>query len=98
MSTPWSWSRGSRRQADTSRRYPDEVRWSRKVMEMGQGTDKDKKGKKGGCTMTDRHIQMWQCSRARSVCGGAGAVQNVARVDGRWWAHSECTNQTRGGL
>src|SRR5258708_40325038 len=45
MSTPWSWSGGSRRQAD-------EVGWSQKVMEMGQGTDKDKKGKKGGCTMT----------------------------------------------
>src|SRR5258708_38728966 len=45
MSTPWSWSRGSGRQAD-------EGRWSRKVMEMGQGTDKDEKGKKGGRTMT----------------------------------------------
>src|SRR5258708_115464 len=33
MSTPWSWSRGSGRQAD-------KVRWSQKVMEMGQGTDK----------------------------------------------------------
>src|SRR5258707_15104475 len=45
MSTPWSWSRGSRRQVD-------KVRWSRKVTEMGQGTDKDEKGKKGGRTMT----------------------------------------------
>src|SRR5260221_519899 len=45
MSTPWSWSRGGGRQAD-------EGRWSWKVMEMGQGTDKDKKGKKGGHTMT----------------------------------------------
>src|SRR5260221_9119874 len=45
MSTPQSWSRGSGRQAD-------EGRWSWKVTEMGQGTDKDKKGKKGGCTMT----------------------------------------------
>src|SRR5258705_12099073 len=45
MSTPWSWSGGSRRQAD-------KVRWSQKVMEMGWGTDKDKKGKKGGHTMT----------------------------------------------
>src|SRR5258708_2465722 len=33
MSTPQSWSRGSRRQAD-------EVRLSQKVMEMGRGTDK----------------------------------------------------------
>src|SRR5258707_3763370 len=45
MSTPWSWSGGGRRQAD-------EVRWSQKVMEMGWGTDKDEKGKKGGHTMT----------------------------------------------
>ena len=30
----------------------DEGGWSRKVMEMGQGTDKDGKGKKGGHTMT----------------------------------------------
>ena len=30
----------------------DKVGWGQKVMEMGQGTDKDKKGKKGGCTMT----------------------------------------------
>src|SRR5260370_37345701 len=45
MSTPWSWSRGGGRQAD-------EVRWGQKVTEMGWGTDKDKKGKKGGCTMT----------------------------------------------
>src|SRR5258708_38378733 len=33
MSTPWSWSRGGRRQAD-------KVRWSWKVTEMGWGTDK----------------------------------------------------------
>jgi len=33
MSTPWSWSGGSGRQAD-------EVGWSWKVTEMGQGTDK----------------------------------------------------------
>src|SRR5260221_14187777 len=45
MSTPQSWSGGSGRQAD-------EVGWSRKVTEMGQGTDKDEKGKKGGHTMT----------------------------------------------
>src|SRR5260221_1430103 len=45
MSNPQSWSRGSRRQLD-------EVGWSQKVMEMGQGTDKDENGKKGGRTMT----------------------------------------------
>src|SRR5258708_16510196 len=45
MSTSQSWSGGSGRQVD-------EVGWSWKVMEMGQGTDKDKKGKKGGHTMT----------------------------------------------
>src|SRR5260221_12811997 len=45
MSTPQSWSGGSGRQAD-------EVGWGRKVAEMGQGTDKDRKGKKGGRTMT----------------------------------------------
>ncbi len=37
---------------DASRRQADKVRWSQKVMEMGQGTDKDEKGKKGGHTMT----------------------------------------------
>ena len=35
-----------------SRRQADEVGWSQKVTEMGQGTDKDEKGKKGGRTMT----------------------------------------------
>src|SRR5260221_6615293 len=45
MSTPQSWSGGGGRQVD-------EVGWSRKVTEMGWGTDKDKKGKKGGHTMT----------------------------------------------
>src|SRR5258708_24968126 len=45
MSTPRSWSGGGGRQVD-------EVRWSWKVTEMGQGTDKDEKGKKGGHTMT----------------------------------------------
>ena len=51
MSTPQSWSGGSGRQAD-------KVGWSRKVTEMGQGTDKDEKGKKGGHTMTGmRHMQ-----------------------------------------
>src|SRR5258708_34543403 len=45
MSTPRSWSRGGRRQVD-------KVGWSQKVTEMGQGADKDEKGKKGGHTMT----------------------------------------------
>src|SRR5258708_3499057 len=45
MSTPWSWSGGGRRQVD-------KVGWGWKVMEMGWGTDKDEKGKKGGRTMT----------------------------------------------
>ena len=45
MSTPQSWSGGSRRQAD-------KVGWGQKMMEMGRGIDKDEKGKKGGCTMT----------------------------------------------
>src|SRR5258708_16458358 len=40
MSTPQSWSGGSRRQVDMSRRQADKVRWSWKVTEMGQGTDK----------------------------------------------------------
>src|SRR5258705_392727 len=46
MSTPWSWSGGGGRQADKGG-------WSQKVTEMGWGTDKDEKGKKGGCTMTE---------------------------------------------
>src|SRR6266436_4954904 len=46
MSTPRSWSGGGGRQVD-------EVRWSQKVTEMGWGTDKDEKGKKGGHTMTN---------------------------------------------
>ena len=37
-----------------SGRQADEVRWSQKVTEMGRGTDKDEKGKKGGHTMTTR--------------------------------------------
>src|SRR5258708_5769001 len=45
MSTPKSWSGGGRREVD-------KVGWSWKVTEMGWGTDKDKKGKKGGYTMT----------------------------------------------
>src|SRR5258708_39297559 len=52
MSTPRSWSRGSGRQVDMSGRQADEVGWSQKVTEMGRGTDKDGKGKKGGHTMT----------------------------------------------
>ncbi len=48
MSTPQSWSGGGGRQVDKGR-------WSWKVTEMGWGTDKDKKGKKGGRTMTVFH-------------------------------------------
>src|SRR5258706_13355308 len=51
MSTPRSWSGGGRRQAD-------KVRWSRKVTEMGWGTDKDEKGKKGGHTMTPHQFPL----------------------------------------
>src|SRR5258708_1250451 len=54
-STPRSWSGGGGRQAD-------EVGWGWKVTEMGWGTDKDKKGKKGGCTMT-------QPSKWQQKCG-----------------------------
>src|SRR5260221_4315908 len=57
MSTPWSWSGGGRRQVD-------EGEWSRKVTEMGQGTDKDEKGKKGGHTMTQDNLDCFkaECS------------------------------------
>src|SRR5258707_8892808 len=55
MSTPQSWSRGGRRQAD-------EVGWGWKVTEMGWGTDKDEKGKKGGCTMTLTRFCVQKCS------------------------------------
>src|SRR5258707_14095174 len=65
MSTPWSWSGGSGRQADKGG-------WSWKVTEMGQGTDKDEKGKKGGRTMTDhknlsyfREAHKLNCHQAR---------------------------------
>src|SRR5258708_3090221 len=30
-------------------------------------------------TWLDRHIQMWQCSRAQSRCVGVGAVWSIAR-------------------
>src|SRR5258707_14807663 len=72
MSTPRSWSRGSRRQAD-------EVRWSRKVMEMGQGTDKDEKGKKGGHTMTSppSYAATSQSSIALLRCQGQCEVVRV---------------------
>src|SRR5258708_8748946 len=65
MSTPWSWSRGSGRQVD-------EGGWSRKVMEMGWGTDKDEKGKKGGCTMTSppSYATMSQSGVALLQCRG----------------------------
>src|SRR5258708_32580964 len=54
MSTPRSWSGGGGRQAD-------KVGWGQKVTEMGWGTDKDKKGKKGGCTMTLPEPLGWVC-------------------------------------
>src|SRR5258705_13801758 len=66
MSTPRSWSGGGRRQAD-------EGGWSRKVMEMGRGTDKDNKGKKGGRTMTPSILQMrghCLCDPSHSGMGG----------------------------
>src|SRR5258707_6848956 len=65
MSTPRSWSGGGGRQAD-------EGRWSQKVTEMGQGTDKDGKGKKGGCTMTSppSYAAMSRSSVALLRCQG----------------------------
>src|SRR5258708_20269235 len=74
MSTPWSWSGGGGRQAD-------EGGWSRKVMEMGWGTDKDGKGKKGGHTMTSppSYATMSQSSVALLQCRG---WHEVVRVEG----------------
>src|SRR5258707_11604384 len=73
MSTPQSWSRGGRRQAD-------EVRWSWKVTEMGQGTDKGgkRRERKEGRSYHDitpllcHYISEW-CSSSlmsRAVQGG----------------------------
>src|SRR5258706_12662206 len=65
MSTPRSWSGGGGRQVD-------KVRWSQKVMEMGWGTDKDGKGKKGGRTMTSppSYATMSRSSVALLQCRG----------------------------
>src|SRR5258708_2246662 len=68
MSTPRRWSRGSGRQVD-------EVGWSQKGMEMGGGgTDKDKKGKKGGHTMTPPfskwdilRVHHWESLKVKTV-------------------------------
>src|SRR5260221_4112543 len=74
MSTPRSWSGGGGRQVD-------EVRWSRKVTEMGWGTDKDGKGKKGGHTMTSppSYATMSQSGIALLQCRGQC---EVVRVEG----------------
>ena len=74
MSTPWSWSRGSGRQVD-------EGGWSQKVMEMGWGTDKDEKGKKGGRTMTSppSYATMSRSSIALLQCRGQ---RKAVRVEG----------------
>src|SRR5258708_13795537 len=56
MSKTWGWNGGSRRQAD-------KVRWSQKVMEMGQGTDKGGKRqeRKEGRSYHDTMLPaMWQ--------------------------------------
>src|SRR5258708_13474161 len=45
MGRAWSWGGGGGRQADKGG-------WSQKGTEMGRGTEKDGKGKKGGHTMT----------------------------------------------
>src|SRR5258708_38382180 len=70
MSTPRSWSRGSGRQAD-------EGRWSWKVTEMGQGTDKGEKRKERRlyhditpllcCYISEQHSSS---SMLRAVRGG----------------------------
>src|SRR5258708_14294377 len=77
MSTPQSWSGGRRRQVD-------EVGWSRKVMEMGGGTDKDKKGKEGGHTMTSppSYATMSWSSVALLRCRGQHEVVGVEGEEG----------------
>ena len=49
-------------------------------MEMGQGTDKDEKGKKGGCTMTMSCLRscMRQCSQMASF---AASVEDWEMLD-----------------
>src|SRR5258705_7075824 len=94
MSTPRSWSGGSRRQVD-------EVGWSWKVMEMGWGTDKDEKGKKGGHTMTSlpSYAAMSRSSIALLRCWG---WRKAVRVEGEE-EHGEsgcwrCNSSTHGLL
>src|SRR5258708_30690626 len=86
MSTPWSWSRGGGRQVD-------KVGWGWKVMEMGWGTDKDKKGKKGGHTMTSppsyattsqSGIALLQCQGRRKVVGVEGEEECGESGCQRW--------------
>src|SRR5258708_33228189 len=93
MSTPRSWSRGGRRQVD-------EVGWSRKVMEMGQGTDKDEKGKKGGHTMTVCPSVFWVCGSGQSqtwrgtgtIMPGSGSVCGPLR--NKTSSYDLCGSQT----
>src|SRR5258708_5206711 len=86
MSTPQSWSRGSRRQVD-------EVGWGRKVTEMGRGTDKDKKGKKGGRTMTSppsyaamswSGVALLRCQGRCEVVGVEGEEEHGESGCQRW--------------
>src|SRR6266436_2812243 len=86
MSTPQSWSGGGRRQAD-------KVGWSQKVTEMGQGTDKDEKGMKGGHTMTSppsyaamswSGIALLQCRGWHKVVGVEGEEEHGESGCQRW--------------
>src|SRR5258705_13991550 len=83
-STRRSWSGGGGREAD-------EVGWSRKVMEMGQGKDKDEKGKKGGRTMTRTDpphgmfpsSHHWQSQKTKMIfCNSLGCTAGGARKPG----------------
>src|SRR5258705_400591 len=95
MSTPRSWSGGGRRQAD-------EVGWGQKVMEMGWGTDKDEKGKKGGCTMTldlecvptgsGSGVLLIVCTGACIICAGA-CVLILGSGDGCILTHLQGSTQ-----
>src|SRR5258708_989884 len=62
MSTPWSWSRGGRRQVD-------KVRWSQKVMEMGQSTDKGgkRRERKEGRSYHDTKGFSWSQQMHQSI-------------------------------
>src|SRR5258708_19065086 len=79
MSTPQSWSRGGRRQAD-------EVRWGQKVTKMGWGTDKDEKGKKGGRTMTGTRLRrLWAfCNLIRDVGVDVLLLCGEVELDSSW--------------